>query len=159
MSELKDPLDLAETGDLNGDLNKFSKLEATLVHTEVERRPNSISQDGVNRHAETTDLVVNELDFNFELDTHHYPLGNLRSLQQVFDAVQYHHHLEQEENFSRTTRVECLKVDSQGGGRSLDHIVSILGANMIYHIEWRTLDEASMDQLLQVRFIQLLLGA
>ncbi|KAJ5208876.1 hypothetical protein N7449_003255 [Penicillium cf. viridicatum] len=114
MSELKDPLDLAETGDLS----KFSKLEATLVHTEVERRPNSISQDGVNRHAETSDLVVNDLDFGFDLGTDHYPLGDLRSLQQVFDAVQYHQHLEQEENFSLATRVECFKVDSQGGAPS-----------------------------------------
>ncbi|KAJ6138375.1 hypothetical protein N7471_004861 [Penicillium samsonianum] len=126
MSELKDPLDLAETGDLS----KFSKLEATLVHTEVERRPNSISQDRVNRHAETSDLVVNELDFDFDLATDHYPLADLRSLQQVFDAVQYHQHLEREENFSLATRVECFKVDSQGG-------------------EWRTLDETNMDQLLQ----------
>ncbi|KAJ5507662.1 hypothetical protein N7527_009805 [Penicillium freii] len=131
MSELKDPLDLAETGDLS----KFSKLEATLVHTEVERRPNSISQDGVNRHAETSDLVINELDFDFDLGTDHYPLGDLRSLQQVFDAVQYHQHLEREENFSLATRVECFKVDSQGG-------------------EWRTLDETNMDQLLQVIFIK-----
>ncbi|KAJ5514185.1 hypothetical protein N7463_003737 [Penicillium fimorum] len=125
MSE-KDPLDLAETGDLS----KFSKLEATLVHTEVERRPNSISQDGISRHAMTADIGVNELDFDFNLATEHYPLGDLRSLQQVFDAVQYHQHLEREENFTPTTRVECFKADSQGG-------------------EWRALDEANMDQLLQ----------
>ncbi|KAJ5834953.1 hypothetical protein N7447_000979 [Penicillium robsamsonii] len=120
-----DPLDLAETGDLS----KFSKLKATPVHTEVEPRPNA-SQDGISRHAVTADIDVNELDFDFNLTTDDYPLGDLRSLQQVFDAVQYHRHLEREENFSIKTRVECLKVDSQGG-------------------EWRTLDEANMDDLLQ----------
>ncbi|OQE46820.1 hypothetical protein PENCOP_c001G05880 [Penicillium coprophilum] len=126
MSELKDPLDLAETGDLS----KFSKLEATLVHTEVERRPNSISQDGVSRHALTADLGVNELDFDFNLATDHYPLDHLRSLQQVFDAVQYRQHLARDGDFSSTTRVECFKADPQGG-------------------EWQTLDETNMDQLLQ----------
>ncbi|KAJ5384595.1 hypothetical protein N7517_002506 [Penicillium concentricum] len=122
----KDLLNLAETGDLS----KLSKLEATPVHTEVDRRPNSISQDGIRRHAATADISVNDLDFDFNLATDRYPLVNLRSLQQVFDAVQYHRHLEREENFSPTTHVECFKADSQGG-------------------EWRTLDEANMDQLLQ----------
>ncbi|CAI7597737.1 unnamed protein product [Penicillium glandicola] len=122
MSEPKDPLDLAETGHL-------SKLRATLAHTKTEEQPNPTSPNGTNRQAENSE-VSNELDFDFDLGTDHYPLGNLRSLQQVFDAVQYHKHLEREQNFSPATRVECFRVDSQGG-------------------EWRTLDEASMDQLLQ----------
>ncbi|KAJ5174370.1 uncharacterized protein N7482_000247, partial [Penicillium canariense] len=126
MSERKDPLDLAETGDLT----TFSKLEASLVQTEVVQRPNSRAQNDVYRHAESSDLSVNELDFNYDLDTGHYPLGNLRSLQQVFDAVQCHRELEKEENFSLKTRVECLKVNSQGG-------------------EWSSLDEDGMDNLLR----------
>ncbi|KAJ5918513.1 hypothetical protein N7466_010505 [Penicillium verhagenii] len=114
----------------NGDLTRFSRLEASLVNAEVEKRPNSRSQNDVDRHAEKTDLVVNELDFDFDLDTTNYPLGNLSSLQQVFDAVQCNHHLKNENNFSPVSRVECLNVDSQGG-------------------EWQTLDEDGMGTFLQ----------
>ncbi|KAJ5313991.1 uncharacterized protein N7443_000875 [Penicillium atrosanguineum] len=70
MPERKDPLDLAETGDLT----KFSKLEASLAQTEVAQRPNSRAQNDVSRHAENSDLFVNELDFNYDLNTRHYPL-------------------------------------------------------------------------------------
>lgn len=114
MPEPKDPLSRAETGDWD---TKFSRLEAELVKTEVEQRPNSRAQNGVNRHAEESDLFVNELDFNFNLDEKHYPLDDLRSLQQVFDAVQCQQHLEKVENFSIGTQVECLDVDVNGGGK------------------------------------------
>lgn len=127
MPELKDPLDQAETGDIT----EFSKLEASIARTEVAQRPNSRSQNGVNRHAEPSDLFVNELDFDFDLGKGHYPLDDLNSLQQVFDAVQCHRHLDKAENFSVGTHVECLVVNSQGE-------------------EWLTLDEDSMDNLLQV---------
>lgn len=109
----QDPLSQAETGDLI----KFSRLEASLVNAAVEPRPNSRSQNDVDRHAQKSDLGVNELDFDFELDTNHYPLGNLRSLQQVFDAVQYNHHLRNGDNFSSETCIKCLTVDKQGGGK------------------------------------------
>ncbi|KAJ5913911.1 hypothetical protein N7504_002794 [Penicillium tannophilum] len=122
----QDPLSQAETGDLA----KFSRLEASLVNAAVEPRPNSRSQNDVDRHAQKSDLGVNELDFDFELDTNHYPLGNLRSLQQVFDAVQYNHHLRNGDNFSSETCVKCLMVDKQGG-------------------DWQTLDHNGMNNLLQ----------
>ena len=108
----QDPLSQAETGDLT----KFSRLEASLVNAAVEPRPNSRSQNDVDRHAQKSDLSVNELEFDFALDTNHYPLGNLHSLQQIFDAVQYNHHLQNGNNFSSETRIKCLKVDEQGGG-------------------------------------------
>lgn len=114
MTEPKDPLSRAETG---GWETKFSRLEAELVKTEVEQRPNSRSQNGVNRHAETSDLSVNELNFDFNRDESHYPLHDLRSLQQVFDAVQCQQHLEKVENFSLGTQVECLDVGVNGGGK------------------------------------------
>lgn len=122
MSDRKGLLDQAE----RGDFTKFSKLEASLAQTEVAHRPNSKAQNDVNHHAVSSDLFVNELNFNYDLDTDHYPLGDIRSLQQVFDAVQYHRHLEKEENFSLETRVECLKVDSQGGGKLTDQFLAIL---------------------------------
>lgn len=50
--------------------------------------------------------------------------NNLRSLQQVFDAVQCHRHVEKKENSSLGTRVECLKVDSQGGGKLAEQLQS-----------------------------------
>ncbi|KAJ5889020.1 hypothetical protein N7495_009061 [Penicillium taxi] len=128
MSEQEDPLNQAEAGHLT----KFSKLEASLVHTEVEKRPNSRAQNDVNRYAEASDLSVNELAFDFNLDRGHYPLDNLKSLQQVFNAVQCHEHLEKRDNFSPETRVECLKVSSLGG-------------------EWLILDEAQMGELLRVQ--------
>ncbi|KAJ5760338.1 hypothetical protein N7520_007494, partial [Penicillium odoratum] len=126
MPGLPDLLSQAETGDLT----RFFRLEASLVNAAVEQRPNSRSKNDVDRHAEKSDLAVNELDFNFDLDTDNYPLGNLRSLQQVFDAVQYEHHLKNDHNFSPDTRIQCLKVDLQGG-------------------EWETLDENGMQDLLQ----------
>jgi len=113
MTELKDPLSRAETGDLG----KFSKLEASLVQTEVQQRPNSRAQNDINRHAQVTDLNVNELDFDFNLDATNYPLHNLNSLQQVLDAVQCHEHLKMCDNFSPETDIDCLHVDSLGAGK------------------------------------------
>lgn len=120
MPDLKDPLDRAKSGDSTNS----SKLEASLAHTEIEKRPNSNAQNDVNRHAEIAELFVNELDFDFDLDTGHYPLDNLRSLQQVFDAVQCHRHVEKKENFSLGARLECLKIDSQGGGKLAERLQS-----------------------------------
>lgn len=112
MTELRDPLSRAETGDLG----KFSKLEASLVETKVEQRPNSRAQNDIDRHAQQTDLKVNELEFDFDIGLKNYPLDNLGSLQQVFDAVQCHQHLRKTENFSLETNVECLHVDLQRAG-------------------------------------------
>lgn len=112
MTELRDPLSRAETGDLG----KFSKLEASLVQTEVERRPNSRAQNDINRHAQRTDLNVNELDFDLNIGVNDYPLNDLKSLQQLFDAVQCHEYLRKGENFSFGTKVNCLHVDSHRAG-------------------------------------------
>ncbi|KAJ5232060.1 hypothetical protein N7468_005016 [Penicillium chermesinum] len=125
--EIKGSLSRAETGDINP---KFSRLEASLVQAQVQQRPMSIKQDDVQRHAETGDLAVNELDFNFNLDTDHYPLDDLKSLQQVFDAVQCHMHLENEKNFASETCVECFDCGPSGG-------------------EWRNLNEELMASLLK----------
>jgi hypothetical protein len=99
----------------------FSRLEATLVETKVAPRPNSIEMKDVWRHAQVTDLDVNELDFNFSLDSSHYPLNNFRSLQQVFDAVQHEEHLANPKNFSEHTFVECLDIHAGKGGVFLNH--------------------------------------
>ena len=116
MPEPRDELTRTETGDVT----KFSLLEASLVKTEVEQRPNLREMNNVYRHAETADLAVDALDLEFGLDAGHYPLANLRSLQQVFDAVQGHQHLGKEEKFSRETSLECLDVGVHGGGKQVE---------------------------------------
>ena len=87
------------------------------MKAQVQQRPMSIKQNDVQRHAETGDLLVNELDFDFNLNTNHYPLDDLKSLQQVFDAVQCHMHLDNEKNFASETAVECFDYNDSGGGK------------------------------------------
>lgn len=95
----------------------FSRLEASIIKTEVVKRPNSIEMNNVYRHAQSNDLDVDELDMNFALDTSHYPLSNLRSLQEVFDAVQHQEQLANPRNFSEATLIDCLSVDESTGGK------------------------------------------
>jgi hypothetical protein len=98
----------------------FSRLEASLAKAEIAPRPNSREMKDVYRHAQPSDMDVNELDFDFSLDSSHYPLGSLRSLQQVFDAVQHETHLSNHKNFSDQTLIECLEVsESDGAGKGL----------------------------------------
>ncbi|KAF2835313.1 hypothetical protein M501DRAFT_962762 [Patellaria atrata CBS 101060] len=108
----------------------FSRLEASLAKAEVVPRPNSREMKDVNRHAKPEDIDVNELDFDYDLDSSHYPLGNVRSLQQVFSAVQHQQHLSKKENFSDYTAIECFSITSSGG-------------------EWQNLDEARLRDFLE----------
>jgi hypothetical protein len=93
---------------------EFSKLEATLAKEEVERRP--ISRDGqvAMRHAESTDLDVNELDHDYDVDIDLYPYSRLESTQELFAGVLYHEHLNKLENFSKKTKMECFSVQASG---------------------------------------------
>lgn len=144
MTELRDPLSRAETGDLG----RFSKLEASLIETVVEQRPNSRAQNNINRHAEKSDLNVNELDFDFEIGENDYPLDDLRSLQQVFDTVQCHHHLRKRENFSLETNLECLSVDWRGAGEMNPRPFGL--ENYLSYLEWQTLTGQELGEFLQV---------
>lgn len=96
-----------------------SKLEKSLITTDVPLRPNSREMNDVNRHAEKSDLKVQDLDFDFRLDSSHYPLMNIRSLQQVFKAVQFNQHLTNERNFSEQTSIECLEVTQHGASKNV----------------------------------------
>ena len=93
---------------------EFSKLEATLVKDEVERRP--ISRDGqvAMRHAESADLDVNELDHDYDVDVDQYPYRMLDSAQELFAGVLYHEHLNKPENFSKETKMECFSIQASG---------------------------------------------
>lgn len=99
------------------DMGQTSKLEATLVAAEVPPRPMSLRQGAINRHALVTDQNVNELDFEYSLDSHQYPLTKLNSLQEVFNAVQYHQHLANDSNFSSKTNIRCLRAHSKSARR------------------------------------------
>jgi len=83
----------------------------------------------VSRHSQNPGDIVNELGFDYNLGSDHYPLGCLRSLQDVFSAVQHEEHLSKRENFSNATAVECFKVQHNGS-------------------QWLMLDEASLDRKL-----------
>jgi hypothetical protein len=95
------------------DTEQASKLEATLGSIPLPRRPMSLRQSAVYRHAEATDQNVNELEFEYNLNPHLYPLTRLNSLQEVFGAVQYHQHLSNDNNFSGATSVKCLRANHE----------------------------------------------
>lgn len=112
MALASNSLPKAEAGE-----SSFSRLEASLASASVGPRPNSLDAKGVQRHAEDNDLNVDELDFGFNLDSSHYPLDNLRSLQQIFESVQCHQHLSNSRNFSKHTLIECLDITPIRGVR------------------------------------------
>ncbi|KAJ4989324.1 argininosuccinate lyase [Stagonosporopsis vannaccii] len=93
---------------------EFSKLEATLVTEEIEARP--ISRDGQHkwRHAEGHEDEVNELNYDYNVDTTCYPFSAIDSLQDMFSGLMYREHLSKHANFDAETSIECLSVDSQG---------------------------------------------
>lgn len=114
MAALKDQGCTVETTEVD-----FSRLEASLAKAEVAPRPNSREMKDVYRHARKSDLDVDEFDLNFSLDSGHYPLGHLRSLQEVFDAVQHDTHLANHRNFSNETNIECFEATESRGGMIL----------------------------------------
>lgn len=109
---------------------EFSKLEATLVTEEIKARP--ISRDGQHkwRHAEGNEDEVNELDYDYDVDTSRYPFSAIDSFQDMFSGIMYREHLSKSANFSLETSLKCLSVDSNGA-------------------EWLTLDQASLSTLLK----------
>ncbi|KAF2715238.1 hypothetical protein K504DRAFT_457409 [Pleomassaria siparia CBS 279.74] len=107
-----------------------SRLEATLLKEKVEQRP--ISRDGqvAMRHAEATDLEVNELDHDYDINVDQYPYAMLDSAQGLFDGVLYHKHLNKPDNFGKETNVECFSVEGS-------------------HVEWLNLDGPALRTLVK----------
>lgn len=93
-----------------------SKLETELVTTNLIRRPISRDTTWVQRHADVTDLKVDEFDFNYDLETDRYPVSKLHSPQELFVAVEFHKHLSRDQNFLRETKVDCLSLEGERGG-------------------------------------------
>lgn len=109
---------------------EFSKLEATLVTEEIKARP--ISKDGEHkwRHADGNEDEVNELDYDYNVDTTHYPFSAIDSVHDMFSGVMYRENLSKHANFDLETSVECLSVDSNGP-------------------KWTTLNQSSLSTLLR----------
>lgn len=109
---------------------EFSKLEATLVSEKIKARP--ISRDGQYkwRHAEGDEDQVNELDYDYDVDTSRYPFSTIDSFQDVFSGILYREHISKRANFSLETSLECLSVDNKGP-------------------KWLTLDQTSLSTLLK----------
>ncbi|KAJ5188776.1 hypothetical protein N7491_005097 [Penicillium cf. griseofulvum] len=60
------------------------------------------------------DQRVNDLDFEFSFDQGNYPLDGLKSLQDVFSAVQHEKHFSNSRNFSSKTEIRCFDVNGHG---------------------------------------------
>ena len=109
---------------------EFSKLEATLVTEEIKARP--ISRDGQYkwRHGEGNEDEVNELAFEYDVDTTCYPFSSIDSFQDLFSGVLYREHLNKSANFSLDTSLNCLAIDNNGP-------------------QWLKLDQGSLSTLLR----------
>lgn len=94
----------------------FSRLEASSSLMKVLPRKNSVEMKDVSRHAQAADLEAKDLDFNFRLDGSNYPGDSVRSLQDVFAAVQHGSHVRNPGNFSNRTRIRCFDVDEDVAG-------------------------------------------
>ncbi|KAF2462653.1 uncharacterized protein BDR25DRAFT_274255 [Lindgomyces ingoldianus] len=110
------PQDAIEIEQVENDRNapEYSKLEATIFTTDIAPRP--ISRDGqhVQRHAELSDLTVNELDHGYEVNLEEYPFVRIDSAQELFAGVLYQEHLRVDQNFSEKTWIESFSVDESG---------------------------------------------
>jgi hypothetical protein len=95
----------------------FSRLEASLATTKVVRRQNSVEMKNINRHYVVEDANVDEFGFNFSTASSCDALGDLKSLQDVFPAVQYNDHLHNTRNFSEQTRIQCFEADGTSQSR------------------------------------------
>ncbi|KAF2639125.1 hypothetical protein P280DRAFT_470531, partial [Massarina eburnea CBS 473.64] len=109
---------------------EFSKLEATLVDHNIEARP--ISRDGQHqwRHADGNEAEVNELDYDYDVDTTRYPFSAIDSLQDMFSGIIYRKHICNTANFHFETSLECFSVESSGA-------------------EWLSLNQSSLSILLR----------
>jgi hypothetical protein len=110
---------------------EFSKLESTLVtNTDIKPRPQSKDGNFKWRHGGTQDVEVNELDYNYNVDTDSYPFATTDSIHDTFSGVMYHEHLRKSENFDLETSIDCLSVDAMGA-------------------HWLPLDQSSLETLLK----------
>lgn len=110
---------------------EFSRLESTLVtNTEIKPRPQSKDGNFKWRHAIPQDTEVNELDYQYDVDTDSYPFAAIGSVHDSFSGVMYSEHLRKRENFDIETTIDCLSVDGAGA-------------------KWLQLDQSSLERLLK----------
>ena len=113
--------------DDNGD--EFSKLEAGFAELEIKRRPISVEVQGVSRHAKESDLIANDLDFDYSVNTDSLPPKLYPSMQGILPALQYSSHLTNANNFADETDIECFDQTDD-------------------HVAFLTLDSTSLDKVL-----------
>lgn len=136
----------------HGETN-FSRLEASLATTNVARRQNSVEMKDIHRHGVAEDANVNELNFNFSTASSCDALGDLKSLQDVFSAVQYNDHLNNSRNFSEQTQIRCFEAD---GTHQSTFWPNCSPWNLIwFYAEWQNLSAAGLSDVLDVGFIKL----
>jgi hypothetical protein len=92
-----------------------SKLVSKLV-TKIEIKPCPQSSDGAFRwsHGQTQDIMVNELDYNYDVGSVSYPFVKIDSTHDFFSRVVYREHLRERENFDIETSIDRLSIDSTG---------------------------------------------
>ncbi|KAK7415437.1 hypothetical protein QQX98_005888 [Neonectria punicea] len=108
---------------------EFSKLEAGFAALKVERRRVSTEALEPWRHANESDLIANDLDFNYNVDTDSLPTNLYPSMQGILPALQYSSHMGNLDNFVDQTTIECFDQTDD-------------------HVAFHTLDTAGLDRVL-----------
>lgn len=108
----------------------YSSLESTLVSTTVPRRPISLNGRHQQRHTESADVTVDELENDYDVDPANYPFTTINSIHELFAGVVFHEHLNKTENFGSETSIICFSVDESGA-------------------EWLQLDDKSLSDLIE----------
>lgn len=131
MGEDFDPTNPADALD-NDNGGDFSKLEAGFAELKIDRRRISIEVQDVWRHAQESDLIANDLDFNYSSNAESLPPNPYPSMQDILPALQYSSHLAVQNNFADETDIECfdqtdahvafLSLDSMGLDKVLDTV-------------------------------------
>lgn len=109
-------------------LEPFSKLEAGFAEIEIERRPISVHVEATNRFGSTSDHLVKDLHFNYNIPDK-LETGNLPCLQGMLSALQYDLHVGNSNNFAKETEILCFE-------------------HMNEKTTFTTLDSAGLDRIL-----------
>lgn len=114
-------------GDDNG--GGFSKLEASFTELKIERRRISLDILSASRHADKSDLIGNDLDFNYSINPDSIPQNLYPSIQSILPALQYNSHLANPNNFANETNIGCFDQTDD-------------------YVSFRTLDDTGLDKVL-----------
>lgn len=108
---------------------RFSKLEASFTELKIERRRISLNILSASRHADKSDLIGNDLDFNYSINSDSIPQNLYPSIQNILPALQYNSHLANPDNFANETNIGCFDQTDD-------------------YVSFRTLDDTGLDKVL-----------